>query len=101
MPTSSRARRVRVKGVVMRRRTTFLLSLSILLAASIASAFPLPGPLMHLRLDMPVVESVDIVLYLDMAWVREVRRQAVAEGTPDVRRAACPRAEWYTPAVRP
>lgn len=85
----------------MRRWTAFLVLTSILFAASIAIAFPLPGPLlMRPPMDMPVVEAVDIVLYRDMAWVREVRRQAVAEGTSDVALAALPRVESYTPAVR-
>jgi len=84
----------------MFRRTTFLLLTSMLSAASLAAAFPLPGPLMHLKLDLPTVEGVDIVLYRDMAWVREVRRQVVAEGTSDVMLAVLPRIESYTPAVR-
>ena len=85
----------------MRRRTAFLILTSILFTASIAIAFPLPGPLlMRPPMDMPVVEAVDIVLYRDMAWVREVRLQAVAEGTSDIALAALPRVESYTPAVR-
>ena len=84
----------------MPRRTACLLLTSIFLGASMVSAFPLPGPLLRSTTDMPVVEAVDIILYRDMAWVREVRRQVVAEGTSDIALAALPRIESYTPAVR-
>lgn len=84
----------------MRRRTVLLLLISNLLAASIAIAFPLPGPIMRSHLDMPVVESVDIVLYRNMAWVREVRRQVVPEGTSDVALHELPYLDAHTPKVR-
>ena len=84
----------------MRKLSAFLLIISMLLAASIVAAFPLPGPIMRPQMDMPVVESVDIVLYRNMAWVREVRRQVVAEGTSDVALHELPYLDAHTPRVR-
>ncbi len=84
----------------MHSRAALLLITLTLLTGSIANAIPLPTPLMRSHLDMPLVESVDIVLYREMAWVREVRRQVVVEGTSDVELLALPLIESHTPAVR-
>ncbi len=83
---------------MMYRIAVLLPTLILSIASNDAIAFP-PPPNDAVQVD-PQVEAVDITLYRNMGWVREVRRQRLESGVAEVTFAGLPRIDTGMAEVR-